>query len=54
MTLSNEQKIEIDAVVQKMLDTTVPVYKKRPRRLADMFLNLVDKTDWAEYYEVTA
>ena len=52
MSLSEEQKTEIEAVLQKILDMTVPVHKKRPRRLAEMFLILVDKKDWAEYYEV--
>lgn len=53
MTLSSEQKAEINAILQNILDTTVPVHKKRPRRLADMFLDLVNRTDWAEYYEVS-
>ena len=53
MALSNEQKSEIQAILQIILDATAPGPRNRRRRLADMFLDLVDREAWAEYYEVS-
>ena len=49
MAITQAQKIGIQEVIKLLLDATVPRGK---RRLADMFLELVDKDDWPEYYEV--
>ena len=43
------QKVGIQEVIKLLLDAPAPRGK---RRLADMFLELVDKDDWPEYYEV--
>ena len=50
MAITQAQKIGIQEVIKLLLDATVPRGK---RRLADMFLELVDKDDWPEYYEVS-
>ena len=52
MPISPEQKAEIEATLQTLLDATASAPRGRRRRIADMFLDLVDKNDWAEYYEV--
>ncbi len=51
MAITQAQKIGIQEVIKLLLDAAVPRGK---RRLADMFLDLVDKDDWPEYYEVTS
>lgn len=52
MAIQPEQKAEIESILQILLDATASAPRGRRRRIADMFLNLVDKNDWAEYYEV--
>lgn len=52
MAMTPEQKAEIEGILQLLLDSTASAPRGRRRRLADMFLNLVNKNDWAEYYEV--
>lgn len=49
MAITQAQKIGIQEVIKSLLDATV---SRGKRRLADMFLDLVDKDDWPEYYEV--
>lgn len=50
MPLSSAQKTEISAVISALLDATA---SKTKRQLASMFLELVDRESWPEYYEVT-
>lgn len=49
MPLSATQKHDIEDVIKALLNLTAPRGK---RRLADMFLDLVDRESWPEYYEV--
>ncbi len=49
MAITNTQKTEIEAIIQILLETSTT---RRKRRLADMFLDLVDRDSWPEYYEV--
>ena len=49
MAITAAQKATIEDVL-KAITSTVSPRKKRP--LADMFLELVDREDWAGYYEV--
>lgn len=50
MTISSAQKTEIEAVIKAICDATVP---RRKRQLAQVFLDLVDRDSWPEYYEVS-
>jgi hypothetical protein len=54
MAISSNEKSEVQAILQLLLDATAPAPRNRKRRLADMFLELVDREAWAEYYEVFA
>jgi chromatin structure-remodeling complex subunit RSC1/2 len=49
MAITSQQKAALEEIIQAVLTATPP---KRSRHLADMFLELVDRTDWAHYYEV--
>lgn len=49
MPLSSIQKHDIEDVIQTLLSVTS---SRGKRRLSDMFLELVDKEFWPEYYEV--
>ena len=49
MPLSSAQKTEVDAVIAALLDASA---NKKKRQLASMFLDLVDRESWPEYYEV--
>ncbi|THG96542.1 hypothetical protein EW026_g5306 [Hermanssonia centrifuga] len=49
MAITNTQKTEIEAIIQILLETSTT---RRKRRLADMFLDLVDRDSWPEYYEI--
>lgn len=51
MALPEEQKNEIEAILKTLLDASAGP-RGRKRLLANMFLDLVDKEAWAEYYEV--
>ncbi|KAI8983322.1 hypothetical protein BD414DRAFT_490572 [Trametes punicea] len=49
MTVTPAQKTAIDEVIGALTSATS---RRAKRRLADMFLELVDKGSWPEYYEV--
>lgn len=49
MPITVAQKDEIQQVIDTLLKSTAPRGK---RQLAGMFLDLVDREAWAEYYEV--
>lgn len=49
MPVTAAQKDEIQKVIDALLKTTA---SRGKRRLADMFLELVDREHWPEYYEV--
>lgn len=48
MPISLAQKIAIEEVINAILDVTT----RGKRQLAAMFMDLVDRTEWPEYYEV--
>jgi hypothetical protein len=50
MSLIPAQKSAIEEVINVLTTTPVPRGK---RRLAEMFMDLVDKDEWPEYYEVS-
>lgn len=47
MPLPPAQKHDVEEVIQALLNTT-----RNKRKLAEMFMDLPDRTAWAEYYEV--
>ncbi|KAH9060710.1 hypothetical protein EDB87DRAFT_1613452 [Lactarius vividus] len=49
MTISSAQKTAIEDVVDALKNATSP---KKKRGLSELFLELVDKDTWANYYEV--
>ncbi|KAF9482362.1 hypothetical protein BDN70DRAFT_436154 [Pholiota conissans] len=49
MTVTQAQKTAIEEVMSILLVTTTPRGK---RQLASMFMDLVDRTEWPEYYEI--
>ncbi|KAG2024033.1 bromeodomain-containing protein [Coprinopsis cinerea AmutBmut pab1-1] len=49
MTITSQQKQALEEIIQTILDAKS---SRGKRQLAEMFLELVDKTDWPEYYEV--
>lgn len=49
MPITVAQKEEIQHVIDTLVKATAPRGK---RRLAGMFLDLVDRESWPEYYEV--
>ncbi|KAL0945642.1 hypothetical protein HGRIS_014795 [Hohenbuehelia grisea] len=51
MPISATQKAAIEQVIQSLLTATPPGPRGK-RHLAGMFLELVDRHDWAHYYEV--
>ncbi|KAH7909756.1 hypothetical protein BJ138DRAFT_1154503 [Hygrophoropsis aurantiaca] len=50
MSITAAQKAAIEEIIN-ILTSAVPPKGKR-RRLCDMYMDLVDRTDWPEYYEV--
>ena len=48
MPISPVQKLAIEEVMAAVLDVTT----RGKRQLAAMFMDLVDRTEWPEYYEV--
>ena len=48
MPISIMQTAAVMEVINVILSTTGP----KKRQLASMFLDLVDRTDWPQYYEV--
>ena len=49
MPLPAAQKHDVEEVIKVILNATAP---RNKRKLADMFMDLPDKTAWSEYYEV--
>ena len=50
MPVTNAQKAAIEQVIEAIKSVTSP---RKKRVLADLFLELVDKETWANYYQVT-
>ena len=50
MAITNSQRKEIQKIIAEICETTPP---RRKRQLAQSFLELVDRDNWPEYYEVT-
>jgi chromatin structure-remodeling complex subunit RSC1/2 len=49
MTVTTAQKSAIQEIIQVIKSVTSP---KKKRNLSDLFLDLVDRDAWANYYEV--
>ena len=49
MTLTSAQKNAVEEVLEVIVSTTGPRGK---RHISAMFMDLVDRADWPEYYEV--
>lgn len=49
MTLSSAQKSAVEEVLDAIVSTTAPRGK---RHISAMFMELVDRADWPQYYEV--
>jgi hypothetical protein len=49
MTITAVQKTAIEEVINIIINTSPPRGK---RHLSTLFLELVDRTEWPEYYEV--
>ena len=50
MAISAAQKTEIEAIIAAILNAST---SRRRRHFADMFLELVDRESWPEYYDVS-
>ncbi|KAI0697178.1 hypothetical protein BC835DRAFT_1270780 [Cytidiella melzeri] len=50
MAITSLQRTEIEAIIQTIIDASIP--RRKNRKLADMFLSLPDADAWPEYYEV--
>lgn len=50
MTITAVQKTAIEEVINIIINTSPPRGK---RHLSTLFLELVDRTEWPEYYEVS-
>jgi len=50
MPVTNAQKAAIEQVIEALKSVTSP---RKKRVLAELFLDLVDKETWANYYQVT-
>ncbi|KAF8798290.1 hypothetical protein BYT27DRAFT_7203401 [Phlegmacium glaucopus] len=51
MPITLSQKAAIEEIIQALLNTT-SIRSKRPVKLASMFMDLVDRTEWPAYYDV--
>jgi chromatin structure-remodeling complex subunit RSC1/2 len=49
MTVTTAQKSAIQEIIDAIKSVTSP---KKKRNLAELFLDLVDRVTWANYYEV--
>ncbi|KAH7925669.1 hypothetical protein BV22DRAFT_416009 [Leucogyrophana mollusca] len=49
MSITAAQKVAIEEIIDVLVSTTP---SRGKRRLSEMFMDLVDRTDWPEYYEV--
>ena len=50
MPVTNAQRTAIEQVIEAVKGVTSP---RKKRVLADLFLELVDRETWANYYQVT-
>lgn len=50
MPVTNAQKAAVEQVIQAIKSVTSP---RKKRVLAELFLELIDKETWANYYQVT-
>ena len=50
MAVTDAQKAAVEQVIQAIKSVSSP---RKKRVLADLFLELVDKEAWADYYQVT-
>jgi len=51
MALTDTQKAALEQVIQAVKSVASP---RKKRVLAELFLELVDKEAWADYYQVTS
>ena len=51
MPITLSQKAAIEEVIHALL-TVTSIRSKRPVKLAVMFMDLVDRTEWPAYYDV--
>lgn len=51
MAVTDAQKAAVEQVIQAIKSVSSP---RKKRVLADLFLDLVDKETWADYYQVTS
>jgi hypothetical protein len=51
MAVTDAQKAAVEQVIQAIKSVSSP---RKKRVLADLFLDLVDKDAWADYYQVTS
>ena len=51
MAVTDAQKAAVEQVIQAIKSLSSP---RKKRVLADLFLDLVDKETWANYYQVTS
>ena len=51
MPITLPQKAAIEEVIYALLSVT-SIRSKRPVKLAGMFMDLVDRTEWPAYYDV--
>jgi chromatin structure-remodeling complex subunit RSC1/2 len=50
MAVTDAQKAAVEQVIQTIKSLSSP---RKKRVLADLFLDLVDRETWADYYQVT-
>ena len=51
MPITLAQKLAIEEIIHALLNVT-SIRSKRPVKLAAMFMDLVDRTEWPAYYDV--
>ena len=51
MPITLPQKAAIEEIIHGLLNVTA-IRSKRPVKLAAMFMDLVDRTEWPAYYDV--
>lgn len=51
MAVTDAQKAAVEQVIQAIKGVSSP---RKKRVLADLFLELVDKDTWADYYQVSS
>lgn len=50
MAISPEIRAAIDTLIAELCDLSAP--GRKPRKLSEMFMELPDREDWPDYYEV--